>query len=505
MIEFPQSLKLEVLEAVHPEYQAQLPYLQKIDLLVAGGHKLEDKIKEFLPQRPGEDDLLYETRLKKFTYNNILGSAISQQTSRLSNGTISISGIENNVEFWNAFRENTDLAGRAESSLISYIFRECLKFKRVYLHIDKPKMDSLPQNKFQEELLGIRPYVVVYSALQVTNWSENRGNLKWIKVRQVVQDTSNPLAPPLTQVVWTFITNTYIARYKAYVELARDGSISNILNNKGEKVSTKDADILLDSVVAHGVGSIPVIKVEIPNELWACDQAAPKALEHLRTDCSKYDLQTMAYFQRTFKRVMTPDGDINATYQDSMEAEIPTGLQHVLELDKFEWSEPQGHILTHLRDTLNQIENQVRDMVALGGVSAEKGVIQQSGVSKRVDFYHQENVLKQYGRVLTDAYQDLLQLIARIQNISDEISVSGLNNFDLDNIDSLLENFKILSDIDFSQLRVNLPPTAFRLKYQQLLKLMLGNISAEDEELITQEIETNLYSPTIVNTGDNLN
>ncbi|WP_427162620.1 hypothetical protein ACQFX9_14355 [Aliinostoc sp. HNIBRCY26] len=485
---YPERIKLQVLESQHPDYSRHLPALEDIDLLVSGGFKLKNTIRKFLPQRPGEEPEVYEARVNKYTYLNILGSAISDQVSRLSNSALVVSGVEDEkvAKFWEDFRENIDLAKKSEKSFISNIFREILKFKKVYLHVDKPKVDVEIQNKAQEEALGIRPYGVMYSALQVTNWSESKGKLQWIKVRQLLDDTSNPLEAPKKKIIWTYIDNTFVARYEAFVELDNYGNISKI----GDEVVNDETTIPISRLVQHGLGTIPVLKVEVADDLWVADQAAAKALEHLRTDCSKYDLLTLAYFQRTYKRIQTPDGDLEDTYVDSDEQTIPTGLQYVLPLEKFEWNEPQGHILPHLMDSLRQIESQVKDLISIGGFSAELGAVTQSGVSKEMDFHKQDVVLKSYGEILTEAYQDFLQLVAKSAGLPyEDISVTGLSNFERSNLTTKLGSLDSIAKIDFNKLKGELPPTAFKLVYQQIVKELVGNVSAKQEQEIADEIE----------------
>lgn len=178
-----------------------------------------------------------------------------------------------------SFRESTNLNGRSEKDLIIHILKECLKFKKVYLRIDKTKSSFNPINKAQEELLGIKPYVVSYSPFDVVNWSEQAGKIQWIKVRQVVVDSSNPILPPLTKVIWTFIDSTYVATYEvSNVELDGKGKLSKISN----EMVNEDTPITLSGVVEHGMREIPIVKVELPDEFWLTDQAAAKALEHLR-------------------------------------------------------------------------------------------------------------------------------------------------------------------------------------------------------------------------------
>ncbi|MBD2515194.1 hypothetical protein H6G93_09270 [Nostoc sp. FACHB-973] len=313
---YPNYLTLGLLKSSHPDYVELLPALNEIELLASGGYKLKSKIESFLPRRPGEDADIYETRLKKFTYANILGSAINKQLARFNNSSISISGIEDGQDFWNTFRDDTNLAGRSEKNLLSTIFRECLKFKKVFLHVDKHSVPYEVNSKAEEEILGIRPYVTIYPSLQVINWSDKGGEeLKWIKVFQISVDSSNPLTKPVTRATWTFIDEQYVARYGAVVELDKNGFIKSIINERGTSSNDETPIPLLSEPVEHGMGKIPVIKIEVPDDLWACNQAASKAVEHLRTDCSKYDLLTLAYFQRTFKRITKPDDDLEKVFQ----------------------------------------------------------------------------------------------------------------------------------------------------------------------------------------------
>ncbi len=487
---YPNQLLLGTLEAKNVEYEQMLPALQEIDLLVSGGYKLKNSIRHFLPQRPGEDNEIYETRLKKFTYLNILSTNINEQVSKLANTSMTVEGLDTNPKFWSAFREDTDLAGRSEKNLISLIFRELLKFKKIYVHVDKNKSDIIPINKLQEEALGLRPYIVTYSPLQVINWSESKGKLNWLKIRQISEDSSNPIAAPRKVCTWTIIDSNYIAKYSGVVELDGKGNITKV---NSEIINTDTTIRLSAPPIEHGFGTVPVFKIELPDQLWVADQAASKALEHLRIGCSKYDLLTMAYFQRTFKRIQTPDSDLEQTYTN--DEPIPTGLAHVIELEKFEWSEPHGYMIEHMAKSLEAIETQVRDLVAAGGVSSSNTALAQSGVSKQMDFIKQESMLKSYGEIITDFYQDLLQLVAKAAGIDGgKISVTGLNSFENDTLDSVLMKLDSVSKLDIESLKVNLPPSALKVIYEQMVALLTGNLSAAQKEEVNREIEVLLNS-----------
>jgi hypothetical protein len=494
---YPNQLPLEFLESKNAEYIEMLPALQEIDLLISGGYKLKNAIRHFLPQRAGEENEVYETRLKKCTYLNILSTNVNEQVSKLANAPLAIDGLDANPKFWSAFRENTDLAGRSEKNLITLIFRELLKFKKIYVHVDKNKSDVIPTNKLQEEALGLRPYCVTYSPLQVINWSESRGKLNWLKIRQISEDNSSPIAASRKVCTWTIIDDTYIAKYSAIVELDAHGNIAKV---NSEMTNADTAISLLGLPLEHGFGQIPVFKIELPDQLWVADQASSKALEHLRIDCSKYDLLTMSYFQRTFKRSLKPDGDLENSYEDDVPP--PTGLQHVIEVDQFQWAEPKGDIIKHMANSLSAIESQVRDLIAAGGVSSSNGALSQSGVSKQMDFAKQEAMLKSYGEIIIDFYQDLLQLVAKAQGIDgSKISVTGLNSFENDTLDSVLLKLDSISKLNIDSLKANLPPSALKVIYEQMVGMLTGNLSASQKEEVNKEIELLLASIKTLDTS----
>lgn len=489
-MKYPNKIKLTILESQHPHYTEMLPVWNEINLLASGGYKLKKAIKRFLPKRVGEDAEVYESRISKYTYLNILASAITDVTAKVANGSLLVSNADNTTI--SNFREDTNLAGRDEKSLISYLLREVIKFKTIFIHTDKTRSQVNPINKAQEELLNIKPYVTTYSPFEVVSWSEQRGKLEWIKVRQVIEDTSNPLVAPTIKVIWTFIDSASVTRYVATnVELGSDGKIDKI----GEELVNDDSTISLVESVQHNLGEIPVVKVELPDQFWLTDQAAPKALEHLRIDCSKYDLLTFAYFQRTYKKVQTPDSDLEESYADSDNEPPQTGLQYVLELDKFEWSEPRGHVIPMQMDSLKQIENQVKTLLSQGGVSAELGAVAQSGMSKQMDFAKEETLLRFYGQVICNAYQKVLKLVAKSVGFpSESISVSGLNNFENDNLDSQVARLTSLSLVDFAKLKAELPASAYSLLYSELIAKAVGNLSVDQQEVIKTEIESKLSS-----------
>lgn len=486
-MDYPDFLTLKVLETQHPTYTEVAPTLMKIDDLCAGGNRIERKKALYLKSRPGEDPDLYKIRLDRFTYTNCLGGAIAQQVSKLASGALTLSGLPNKDKFWSKFRENTG-GRRDEKTLITDLFRTLLKFGCGYLHVEKPYSEVTPTTKQQEEYLGLSPYVCLYSPLEVTNWGEDsqENEVEWLKIRQLTAKT-DPIKPALTKVCWTFVDETHIAKYEAIVKLGKNGAISEILNEKGEPIdSGEDAKVSRTRLIAHGVGRLPIVRVQLPQDLWVTDQVYLKALEHLNLENSRYDTALMAgYVQRTWTPHTTPDNDLDNTFVD--DEELKTGNQYVIK-GNFGFSEAAGSSVKTVTDLLEEIRNYVQDAIGSARASSTKGAVEQSGISKKMNFVVAELLLRAYGQILCGGYQDLLQLVGTVAGREpsevESYSVSGLDSFDVDSLETAMA-----IAVELQQVAEFIPPTALKLFYQQLANLLVKNASAEQQEQINGELE----------------
>lgn len=483
---YPTQLTLKILQAEHPEYAAVKAHLEKIRLLAEGGWRLRERLPEFLKQRPGEEDEIYEARLEKFSYSNVLGGAISQLSSKITSGTVHLSNAEPE-SFWEEFREDTNGQGRTELQLIEKLFSEGLKYRTVFAHVDKPTSPQQPRNRAEEEALGLRSKVVLYPAIQVPLYKERNGQLEWLKVYQI-SDHITPFSNPLKLARWKFIDSTYIATYESFVKLDSQGQILELLDEQGEPLPLdEEPKVSLVSLVQHGFGSIPVTRLELPDDKWSTNQAYGIAEQCLRLECHRYDLLTAAYLQRTYKPIQSPDHDLDNSYTSSDDP-LPTGLQYVLELDRFEWAEPEGKIIPSINSSLEQAEKQIRTLLGTGGAYVQEAV-EASGVSKAMDFVIEDERLKAYGHLLTDCLQDLYQLVSKAEGQSNPgLAVSGLDEFGGDRLDDLIDTLTKLLSIDMTMLERALTPSLYLLIREKLLSLLMGNLNPEQRGKCLDEL-----------------
>lgn len=501
ILSLPNSLTFEQANQESVHFLEIVDILDRINILCEGGYKLERRLNEFLPQRPGELPELYKNRLSKYTSRQILGESLKQQVSRLANGFIALSGYpEADKGFWQRFRANTNgnNKGRSERELIALIFSNLLKYREVFIQVEKPKADVQPRNRAEEAALG-DPYIVIHTPLSVINYEENNGKLEWVKLRSV-EIKNDPFSEPTYIAKWTIIDDQQIAVYSAPVELDDQGKILGIKSFNNQSPSTEQVVSLAAPITYHGLPAIPVFKVQLKEEQWVANAAYAKSYEHLRLDCHKFDLLTYASFQRFYtKEPPTPDSNIpkqlQETYVDAEES-TQVGLEHVLKLQNFAYAEPKGDIIDKLNSTLERIEHEVEQLVDLTGATATQDgkVQQQSGYAREFDFISQQESLEAYGQVLARALQTAYQLVNQFRGQPYPIYVSGLDSFEVDDQGTLIASLQAITALDFATLQAKLPPTLFASLYSRLCLLLAHNLSPESLSQLQSEASEQTFS-----------
>lgn len=505
MYAYPPRAKLTELQSCHEQYLELRGIWQRIDDLITGGHKIESKKTQYVVRRPDESPELYALRLKKFVYTPVLGDAIKEYTTKITNAPFNVYGVE--LDVWNTFRGCTDGARRDERELLNRIFRHLIAYGRAWVFIDKPAVTNAPVNRLQEEQLGLIPYVVQYSPLEVINWSVNsREAVEFVKVQQISLET-NPFGAAKHIGTWTIIDDTHVARYQAEVKLNELGEIVDVIKSSSTKYPSNvelnlprgyetSAEVPLISLVAHNRGACPAVFMPLDTELWSGNAAYLKALQHLNIENAWTDTATIAgYIQRVFKPSQPkPDTDPNFTYIDeSADLErIKSGNQHLLIGDDFKFAEASGSSLQTISQyVLDKIETQIKAIVSMGNVSAAqhttgKGVAEQSGASKQMDYTQINDTMRRYGSILTSYYEDILKHVARALGLTnlEEIKVSGLDTFEVDSLGNILEKSTTIQ-----KLESHLPPTAKKLWWSKVMESMHSTVDAQTKETMRQEIE----------------
>ncbi|NJN88958.1 MAG: hypothetical protein HC878_00285 [Leptolyngbyaceae cyanobacterium SL_5_14] len=366
-MDYPDSLSFHALQAEHPDYKIYRPIWDTIDDLSNGGNQIERNKTRYVKIRPGEDFLLFQKRLDRFTYTNILGSGLNEQVSKLNLGSLLINNQDEDPEFWSGFLNNIDRASGYWDFTLE-LFRTLLQFKWAYIRVNKPVIDQEIETELDAQRLDEFPYVELIKPHTVINWSDidKDNNFEWVKLRYVTSETSPTSDRNKLICTWVFIDPDNIAYYDLEVKVV-DGTIVPFYDNP-----SIDREYLVPrrgQSIFHNYNSIPIKRVELPDYLWLANQAYLPCLEHLNTSNSLYDTRmTIGYVQRTYEphEIKTPDSDLDNSYVTAKTTSdrndpIKSGNQYILKVSEFKFNEAVGSSVTVQRQELKEIEAEVKN------------------------------------------------------------------------------------------------------------------------------------------------
>ena len=482
-MEYPKKVAFEILESVHPEVEQNREIFEMTDDLLGGGQRLKDNLDKYLFKKPDEDAEIYKYRKKLFTYVPILGQCLAQLLNRMTASNHTINGLSESPkpkEFWLKFRESVDGNHQKEKAFIKEVFFKLLKYEKVYAVIEKDYTDILPKNKKEEEDLGLMPYIALYDPRSVIHYQELNGKLQWIKIRELETNYS-PVGETKYALKWTFIDDTHITTYRCPLIVSNSGKLEPDVKlefNSGSYM------IPLHEQVAHERGTIPVVKIQIPENLWVTKEAIFLVLEHIRVHNNlTYSANVAGQIQRLF----TPMAESADKMIDLEEARGQTGNHRVLIGQGFTFNETTGTAINTIAGYLGKLESRIKDLIFSNGISAgDERPMQESGVAKSMDFISQEQALASYGEQLLFFLEECYKLVGLTQGFSKEdisqISVSGLNEFVLDTVDTKVNRISLLEALD-----TPISNTAMRLVVEDLQRALTPNASIIEQEIIHKE------------------
>lgn len=419
----------------HPTYVSNSKAWKEITELYELGESLESNKRHYLPQRPGEPLDIYKLRLQKATFNPILTKSINTLVNKLSTGSLDITNSDD--PFWVRFRNDLDLKGSNDDKFIQNLFREILLYGRVYCHIDKTVGDFTPRNRKEELEQDIRPYITTYNATQVLDWGKEGYELEFIKTKQESIYRETPFSEPLIKTKWSIITKEVVATYVIYNKV---GTIdyTDIKGNLYDSVILEEGIEPL-SIIEHGVGHCPVKLLELNPELWVTNLVLSKLKEEIRISNNISDASDIGcQLQRTYKPYKEPTLDTNAFIAEE-ESPFVVGNTSVIKVEKYEIVESTGTALTTSRSLLQDIHQQIAMTLTMKSLRTNSDTdYEASGNSKRFDYVEQEAALINYGIIIREFYQSILDTVAMSQGILTVPKVNGLTSFKFDTSSELL-------------------------------------------------------------------
>src|SRR5271157_523096 len=462
---------METIDREHPEYVARKAMWRHYKDLYAGGEQLRNHAPEYLVRRHKEPLAIYEERLSRVFYENYIGSIIDWYAATLMHRapSVLIEGTDAAAKsFYGQLANNCDLKGTSLSEFFRQQFRQMMVCGSSFLVVDFPRGNGAALTRAEEDASGqSRAYLMDYGADEVINWNYGEtGGLEWAVIR-----TSCLRQSKVTDAKWETET-----RWVYY-----DRENFRIYRKGGEKDPIGPID-----EGRHGLAAlrrVPVFELKATDGLWLMNKAALLQLEHFNKSNALSWALTMGLFA------------MPVVYSDKEWQQV-VGESYYIKLgkdDRFGWTEPEGKVYQLAADNLLQLKDEIYRvcylMIQAGAGSASHP--NQSGVSKKLDFNATEEVLRAYGAMVREAMKQVLWAIAAARQDAVEIDVSGLDEFDIDEFASELDDAKKLLDLGIGS------ETLTKEVFKRLAFKYLSDARQEVKNTVAEEIEAATSSPPI--------
>jgi hypothetical protein len=431
--------------------------------LYAGGEQLKANSTEYLVRRQKEPGDVFAERLARVFYENYVGSIIDWYAATLFRREPILSfGGDNDAAkaFFCAFTEDCDLKQTSLSDFFRRQLLEALVGGASYILVDFPRTAQPAANRAEEDRQGAsRAYLVSYQAEELINWSQDQqGNLDWVVLRTSNLRQDTPDGGWFKEARWFYY----------------DKEEFRIFRRVEGKAGEKSAPELVDSG-RHGLAGlrrVPLFKLEVSEGLWLMNKAALLQLEHFNKSNALGWALTMGLFAMP---VVYSDREWNQIVGESYYIQLAPG-------DKFGWTEPEGKVYQIAVDNLNQLKNEIYRVCYLMPQSWDVQTTQ-SGTSKLRDFTVTHEVLRAYGDAVKETLKRLLRAIAAARQDELTVDVSGLDEFDIGDFSSDLDDAQRLLGLGVGS------PTLRKEIFKRLAQKYLCDARQELKDQIVKEIE----------------
>jgi hypothetical protein len=443
----------------HPHYVARKQVWRQYRDLYVGGEQLRLNAQHYLVRRQREPGDVYAERLTRVFYENYIGSIIDWYSATLFRREPVLMFDGRNPGFYATFVDDVDRKGTGLTDFWRRQFVESMVTGVSFVLVDFPRAQGKAGSRAEEDALGAsRAYLVDYAADDVINWSfDQQGNYEWVVIR-----TKALRKDRVEDAEWR--TETRWAYY--------DKQSFRIYRQTGDESSRE----LVDQG-AHGlakIGRVPLFPLEIPEGLWLLNRAGLLQLEHFNKSNGLGWALTMGLFAMP---VVYSEREWSQMVGESYYIQLGPG-------DKFGWTEPEGKVYRIAAENLTSLQEEIYRVcyLAQAGGSLDKGA-RQSGISKQLDFSITQEVLRAYGDAVKEQIRRVLKSIEAARDDGVEISVGGVDEFDIADFSQELNDAQQLLGLGMDS------PTLKKEIFKKLALKYLSDARQDVKDRIAGEID----------------
>jgi hypothetical protein len=416
----------------HPEYTDKKDTWIKMSMLYEGGSVIKKNCTQFLIRRPRELQEVYQARVDRFTYHNILGTCFGWYRAAMFKNPPNVrmvtvgkdeqpdgSDLAKDIDAWYiAFRKNCDRKKTTLVDLMREVWTSLALYRTSYVLLDLPAAPDA-KNRADQRKAGVldssgkpSPYAVTYSPVSVINWDvDTYGNLTWAVI--AYQDQARGFVQTSKIVdTWLYFDREKFIRYERERKPG-ETDISKLDENDRATITAAGPHALSKQ------NAVPLLKFEVPDGLWLTNRAYLPVMDHLNQDNS---LGWALYISNLAMPVVTSDTDIKPQLSEAGFIQLPTGATYA-------WSEPEGKSFAISAQRVGDLRQEIFRAMYLSyqGKSSSATADGASGVSKEMDMMPAQDVMNEYGDVVIASMQRLLDMVAQARgDVSVRADVRGL-------------------------------------------------------------------------------
>jgi len=459
----------------HPEYLALKHVWRRYRDLYIGGERLKLHAQEYLLPRQREPGDVYTERLSRVFYENYIGSIVDWYSATLfrREPVVTFEGTNaRGKEFFSALMDEVDFKGTGLNDFFRAQFVESLITGSSYVLVDFPRTEKKAGTRAEEDATGAsRAYLVAYSAEDVINWNlDLQGNFDWVVIRtKVIRKDRVEDSDWKTETRWAYYDKQSFKIYsRVDVGLTAPAGEIDLLNGNARLVDE-------GTHALAKLNRVPLFDLRIPEGMWMLNRAGLLQLEHFNKSNALSWALTMGLFAMP---VVYSDRDWSQMVGESYYIQLAPE-------DKFGWTEPEGKVFQIAQDNLTRLQEEIYRVcyLAQAGGSLDAGG-QQSGISKQLDFSITQEVLRAYGDAMKELIRRVLTAIGAAREDGIEISVTGMDEFDITDFGTELTDAKELLGLGVDS------PTLKKEIFKKLALKYLSDSRQDVKDRIVGEIET---------------
>lgn len=474
------SLQLGLLDTKNPEYDAK----HRLDLraLYKGGKAFRKRIDRFLPQRPVEPAAMWEVRKKEAHYRNYIAPIVNQFNAVLfsssplvrindkaASGEVTKKDIGPEDDFYTQWRADCDGNGKKLENFFQERLAEAMVEKTGYFVIEHPEDDPLnpatDQASFKARGLD-QVRLRKIDGVDVYDWERDEtGALLWAIVHRLETPRATPSESRDTCVeTWEIYTDQLIETYQ-------------IKYPKGARPTSKTEQIPQIHVAQHRFGRVPLLELELLEDLWIGELLESPQLAHFRvTNAETWAIARTCYAMPVFNLA-----------EDTKPPTMGAGYGIYLGLnEKMEWSAPPSTPFEATNRTAATLKDEIfriAQQMAMG-VDNNAASVGRSADSKLADAGFMRVVLDSFSRKVKELIEVVYDLVSTARGDKYSWSIEGLDDFNAADLAALMELMTELSAAG------SIKSKTFNVELQRrVAEAALPDLPQDKKDLIREEIE----------------